>query len=148
LQAVHGISWSFIKTRKADWLMDGKVRILLQSGLRRHSDLTDVSTVYDLVQSDEVRQIWDLIFTPKLMSRPFVLPPEVPAARVAALRMAFERLVRDPAYLAEMDKIQYEVGFVSSQEMDGYMKRVYGFPPAIVAKMVDAISSRDRAPAR
>src|SRR5712671_1116079 len=148
LQGVHGISWSFIKSRKADWLKDGKVRILLQSGLKPHPDLKDVSTVYDLVQTPEVRQVWDLIFTPKLMSRPFVLPPDVPADRVAALRLAFERLVRDPAFLAEMDKIQYEVGFVSSQEMEAHMKRVYGFPQAIVAKMVDAISSRDRAPAR
>ena len=148
LQGVHGISWSFIKSRKADWLKDGKVRILLQSGLKPHPDLKDVSTVYDLVQTPEVRQVWDLIFTPKLMSRPFVLPPDVPADRVAALRLAFERLVRDPAFLAEMDKIQYEVGFVSSQEMEAHMKRVYRFPQAIVAKMVDAISSRDRAPAR
>src|SRR5262249_50648738 len=31
LQGVHGISWSFIKTRKAEWLKNGKVRIVLQS---------------------------------------------------------------------------------------------------------------------
>jgi tripartite-type tricarboxylate transporter receptor subunit TctC len=107
-----------------------------------------VPTMYDLVRSDEVRQVWDLIFTPKLMSRPFVLPPEVPADRVAALRTAFERLVKDPAFLAEMDKIQYEVSFVSGPEMDGLIKRVHGFPPEIIARMVDAISSRDKAPAR
>jgi hypothetical protein len=32
--------------------------------------------------------------------------------------------------------------------MDALMRRVYGFPPAIVARMVDAISNRDKAPAR
>jgi len=148
LQGVHGISWSFIKTRKSEWLRDGRVRVLLQSGLKSHPDLKDVATVYDLVQSDEVQQVWDLIFTPKLMSRPFVMPPAVPAERVAAFRMALERLVRDPAYLAEMGKIQYEVAFVSGQEMEGFMKRVYAFPPAVVARMVDAISSRDRQPPR
>ena len=39
------------------------------------------------------------------MSRPLVLPPEEPVERVTALRAAFERMVRDPAYLAEMDRI-------------------------------------------
>jgi tripartite-type tricarboxylate transporter receptor subunit TctC len=148
LQGVHGISWSYIKTRKAEWLKGEKIRILLQTGLKPHPDLKDVPTMYDLVRSDEVRQVWDLIFTPKLTSRPFVLPPEVPADRVAALRTAFERLVKDPAFLAEMDKIQYEVSFVSGPEMDGLIKRVHGFPPEIIARMVDAISSRDKAPAR
>jgi tripartite-type tricarboxylate transporter receptor subunit TctC len=148
LQAVHGVSWSYIKTRKADWLKGDKVRILLQTGLKPHPDLKDVATMYDLVQSEEVRQVWELIFTPKLMSRPFVLPPDVPAERVAALRTAFQRLAQDPAYLAEMDKIQYEVNFVSGAEMDALMRRVYAFPPAIVARMVDAIGNRDKAPAR
>jgi tripartite-type tricarboxylate transporter receptor subunit TctC len=148
LQGVHGISWSFMKTRKADWLKNDKIRILLQTGLRPHTDLKDVSTIYDLVQSDDVRQVWDAIFTPKSISRPFVLPPDVPAERVAALRTAFERMVKDPAYLAEMDKIQYEVSFVSGPDMEALIKRVYSFPPEIIAKMVDAITSRERAPAR
>jgi tripartite-type tricarboxylate transporter receptor subunit TctC len=148
LQGVHGISWSYMKTRKEEWLKDQKIRILLQSGLKPHPDLKDVPTMYDLVRSDEVRQVWDLIFTPKLMSRPFVLPPEVPADRVGALRTAFERLVKDPAFLAEMDKIQYEVSFISGPEMDGLIKRVHGFPPEIIARMVDAIANRDKVPAR
>jgi tripartite-type tricarboxylate transporter receptor subunit TctC len=146
LQGVHGISWSFMKSRKADWLRDNNVRILLQTGLKPHPDLKDVATVFDLVRSEEVRQVWELIFTPKETSRPFVLPPDVPPERVAALRTAFERMAKDPAYLAEMEKIQYDVNYVSGAEMEGLMKRVYGFPPAIVAKMVDAISNRDKTP--
>ena len=39
LQGVHGISWSYIKTRKADWLKSDKARILLQTGLKPHPDL-------------------------------------------------------------------------------------------------------------
>ena len=148
LQGVHGISWSYIKTRKADWLKGDKVRILLQTGLKPHPDLKGVATMYDLVQSDEVRQVWDLIFTPKLVSRPFVLPPDVPPDRVAALRTAFERLVEDQAFLAEMDKIQYEVSFIPGAEMDRLIRRVYAFPPDIVSRMVDAIANRDKAPAR
>ena len=141
LQGVHGISWSYIKSRKADWLKDGKIRVLLQTGLMPHPDLKNVPTMFDLVTSEEVRQIWELIFTPKQMSRPFVLPPEVPAERAAALRSAFERMVVDPAFLAEMDKIQYEVSFIPGAEMERLIKRVYSFPPAIVEKMNDAIAN-------
>src|SRR5262249_20363553 len=64
-QGLHGVSWSYVKTRKADWLRDGKIRILLQTGLEPHPDLKTTATVYDLVKDDDVRKIWDLILAPK-----------------------------------------------------------------------------------
>jgi tripartite-type tricarboxylate transporter receptor subunit TctC len=70
IQGLHGVSWSYVKTRKADWLKDQKIRVLLQTGLNPHPDLKDVATVYALVKSDEVRQVWDLILAPKVRSRP------------------------------------------------------------------------------
>jgi tripartite-type tricarboxylate transporter receptor subunit TctC len=145
IQGLHGVSWSYVKTRKADWLREGRIRILLQTGLEPHPDLKSTSTIYDLVKSDEIRRIWDLILAPKVMSRPFALPPGVPADRVAALRLAFERLAKDPAFLAEMERSGTEVGYRSGAEMERLMARIYAFPPALVERMVEAISSRSTA---
>ena len=145
IQGLHGVSWSYVKTRKADWLRDKTVRILLQTG-GPHRDLQDVPTIYSLVKSDEVRQVWDLILAPKVMSRPYLLPPGVPAERVAALRTAFERLAQDPAFLAEMDRTKTEVSYLSGAESERLISRVYAFPPEIVARMVDAISSKEKVP--
>ena len=142
IQGLHGVSWSYVKTRRADWLRDGKIRILLQTGLEPHPDLKATPTIFDLVKSDEVKQIWDLILSPKVMSRPYVLPPGVPAERVAALRLAFERLVKDPAFLADMERTRTEVRFMTGLEIERLMQRVYAFPPAIVERMVEAISSK------
>ena len=147
IQGLHGVSWSYVKTRKADWLRDKTVRILLQTG-GPHRGLQDVPTIYSLVKSDDVRQVWDLILAPKVMSRPYLLPPGVPAERVAALRTAFERLAQDPAFLAEMDRTKTEVSYLSGAESEQLISRVYAFPPEIVAKMVEAISNKDKAPAR
>jgi tripartite-type tricarboxylate transporter receptor subunit TctC len=148
IQGLHGVSWSYVKTRKADWLRDQKIRILLQTGLEPHPDLKQVPMIAALLKTEEQRQVWDLILAPKVMSRPYVLPPGVPAERVAALRTAFERLVKDPVFLAEMDKTQTEVSFVPGAEIDRLISRVYAFPPEIVAKMVDAIANKDRVPAK
>ncbi len=144
IQGLHGVSWSYVKTRKADWLRDGKIRVLLQTGLEPHGDLKTTATIYDLVKNDDIRKVWDLILAPKVMSRPYLLPPGVPAERAAALRLAFERLVKDPAFLAEMERTGTEVGFMSGVEIERLIGRVYAFPPEIVAKMVDAISSKGR----
>jgi hypothetical protein len=142
IQGLHGVSWSYVKTRKADWLRDGRIRILLQTGIKPHADLKAVSTVYNLVKSDEVRQVWDLILAPKVMSRPYVLPPGVPPERAAALRLAFERMVKDPAFLAEMQRTGTEVGYMPGVEIERLIARVYAFPAEVVAKMVDAISNK------
>jgi tripartite-type tricarboxylate transporter receptor subunit TctC len=142
IQGLHGVSWSYVKTRKGDWLRDGKIRVLLQTGLEPHPDLKSIPTIYDLVKSDDIRQIWDLILAPKVMSRPYALPPGVPADRVAALREALGRLAQDPAFLAEMERSGTEVSFRSGQDMERLMARVYAFPPALVERMVEAISSR------
>jgi len=145
IQGLHGVSWSYVKTRKADWLRDGKIRILLQTGLTPHPDLKATSRVYDLVKSDEIKQIWDLILAPKQMSRPYALPPGVPAERVAALRLAFERLVKDPAFLAEMERTGTEVTFIAGSEIERLISRIYAFPPSAVERMIEAISSRSTA---
>lgn len=142
IQGLHGVSWSYVKTRKADWLKSGQIRVLLQTGLEPHPDLKTLPTVYDLVKTDDVRQVWDLILAPKVMSRPYVLPPGVPPERVAALRTAFGRLVKDPAFLAEMDKTGTEVRYIPGEEMERLIARVYAFPPEIVARMIEAISSK------
>jgi tripartite-type tricarboxylate transporter receptor subunit TctC len=142
IKGLHGVSWSYVKTRKVDWLREGKIRILLQTGLEPHPDLKSVPTIYDLVKSDDIRQIWDLILAPKVMSRPYALPPGVPADRVAALRQAFGRLAQDRAFLAEMERLGTEVSYRPGQDMERLIARVYAFPPALVERMVEAISSR------
>src|SRR3954471_7697310 len=131
IQGLHGVSWSYVKTRRADWLRDGKIRILLQTGLEPHPDLKSTPTIYDLVKSDDIHQIWDLILAPKVMSRPYALPPGVPAERTAALRQAFRRLAQDPTFLAEMARSGTEVSYRSGEEMERLMARVYAFPPAL-----------------
>ena len=82
------------------------------------------------------------------MSRPFVLPPGVPPERVAALRTAFERMVKDEAFLADLAKVGYEVSFIPASESERLMKRVYSFPSAVVEKMKNAIVAQDKGPGR
>ncbi len=144
VQGVHGISWSYIKTKKADWLKEGKIRVLLQSGLEPHPDLAGTPRLQSLATTDEDRQVWDLILAPKVMSRPFVLPPDTLAERVAALRKAFEALARDPDFLVDMEKSQLEVSLTTGPQIEALMKRLYAFPAPTIAKMRAAIATGGR----
>ena len=43
------------------------------------------------------------------LGRPLMLPPDVPAERVAALRRAFDATMRDAAFLKEAETMGFEV---------------------------------------
>ena len=47
--------------------------------------------------------------TPLAIGKPFGVRPGVPADRVAMLRDAFAKAVRDPAFLADAEKMQIDI---------------------------------------
>ena len=52
------------------------------------------------------------------VGRPFFLPQNVPADRVAALRAAFDATMKDKAYLAEAEKLKIDVDPMNGADLD------------------------------
>ena len=129
-----GWSWSSIKSGRQRWLDDGTIRPLLQLGLHKHPDLPDLPLVMDLARNDQERQILKLVFVRGAMGRPFTAPPGVPAERVAALRQAFDAMIKDPAFLAEAGRARLEITPISGAELQKLLVEVYSTPPEIVRK--------------
>jgi tripartite-type tricarboxylate transporter receptor subunit TctC len=73
------------------------------------------------------------------MGRPFAAPPGVPADRAAALRSAFMATLKDPAFLAEADKLKLEVNPVSGEDVDRLIAELYATPKDIVEEARAAI---------
>ena len=66
--------------------------------------------------------------------RPYVMPPEVPKDRLAALRTAFEATIRDPAFLQEAEKIQMDVSLLTGAELDKLFQEAYASPAEVVVR--------------
>jgi tripartite-type tricarboxylate transporter receptor subunit TctC len=69
-----------------------------------------------------------------VLGRPFLAPPGVPADRVAALRKAFDEMVKDKAVIADFEKQKQELTPVSGTEIQTLMDRLYKTPKDIIAK--------------
>lgn len=134
-----GWSWSSIKSRKADWVRDGKINILMQMALQKHQDLPDVPLVMDLAETEDQRRVLKLIFARQSMGRPFAAPPEIPEDRVRALRAAFQAMVKDPAFLADAKKVKLEVDPVAGEAVNELMRSVYDTPGKLVTKAREAV---------
>jgi tripartite-type tricarboxylate transporter receptor subunit TctC len=130
------ISWSNLKLTHQDWLRDGRVRVLLQIGLKRAPDLLNVPLPQDLAKTDEDKRILDIVATQRQFAYPIVLPPGVPADRVAAWQKAFLALGQDKDFMAEMDKFGFEFDPTPGDEMARNMgEMTNSITPALVERI-------------
>jgi tripartite-type tricarboxylate transporter receptor subunit TctC len=95
-------------------LRDTKVHILLQYGNERLAQLKDVPTVAELTATDVDRSVLRFYALKFTMTRPLLIPPEVPADRVTALQQAFEATMKDAAYLDEARRIGLDTNWLGS----------------------------------
>lgn len=131
--------WAGIAASRPDWLRDKKINVLMQLGLRKHPAHPEVPLVLDLAKSPADRQALELMMSPHLFARPFATPPGIPADRLAALRVAFEATVKDPAFVADAEKLNLEVEYVSGAEILAVLERLYATPKEIVERVKAAI---------
>jgi tripartite-type tricarboxylate transporter receptor subunit TctC len=131
----NNTGFSNLTVNKADWLRDGKVRILLQYGTERLPALKDVPTIIELAATEGDRALMRFYALKFHMARPLVLPPEVPAERVAALQSAFEATMKDEAYLEEARRIRLDVNWLGSREMTAQIRQMQETPQAVVDRL-------------
>ena len=141
-----GWSWSSVVTTRGYWLKEGKLRILLQAALTGHPELDKmgVPKVMDLAKSERDKQVLKLVFARQTMGRPFLAPPGVPEDRVAALRKAFDAMLKDKAFLAAADKAKMEIEPVNGKDVADLIADVYKSPPDIAQAAADATARLER----
>jgi tripartite-type tricarboxylate transporter receptor subunit TctC len=131
---------SNITVNKADWLRDGKVRILLQFGTDRLAALPDVPTALELAHAQADRALLRFYAVKFNMARPVFAPPEVPAERLAALRAAFDATMRDPQYLEEARRIGLEVNPLGGEGIAALIREVQATPQPVVDRLRELLA--------
>ena len=127
-----GWSWSTLSTRNRDLWLTKQIRVVLQLTDKKLAELAEVPSVLDVAVSPEQQAILKLIIARQTMARPYVAPPGVPAARLIALRNAFEATMKDPEFLADAKRQGLDVRPVTGAEADALIKQVYTTSPDVV----------------
>jgi tripartite-type tricarboxylate transporter receptor subunit TctC len=141
---VHGTiaNWSTLKAINPGWIADKKIRIIAQWALKKNPELADVPLFLDLAKTDAERAALELMLARLEYGRPFFLPPNVPAPRLEALRRAFDATMKDPAYLAEADKLKIEVDPLSGEQVAALVEQVSRTPADTVARVRTAMENK------
>jgi tripartite-type tricarboxylate transporter receptor subunit TctC len=136
VQGMCGMDWSSFLTQQRDWISSGFVRLLAQEDLRGHPEMNKmgVPLTNSFAKNEEDRQVMELIYSQNLFGRPYLLPPGVPADRVAALRRAFAAMLQDAALLAEAKKSGLDIGPMGGEELQALVTKLYASPPKVIER--------------
>jgi tripartite-type tricarboxylate transporter receptor subunit TctC len=135
-------AWTTLKTLSSAWLADGKIKIIAQWALRQNPELADVPNVLDVAKTDAERDALRLVMARLDIGRPFFLPPNVPAERVAALGAAFDATMKDPDYLAEAERLKIDVDPLTGAGLAALVTQVSQTPPDTVARVRAALERK------
>jgi tripartite-type tricarboxylate transporter receptor subunit TctC len=130
------VFYSAITSTRPHWLPDHLARAVLQYGPQPVKDLTGVPFVPNLVTAPEDKLLLQAAFAPLALGRPLVMPPGVPAERVAVMRRALADTFADPDFLADAEKIGLVVNAPQTgQQLQSVIDRAYATPPRLVDRL-------------
>jgi tripartite-type tricarboxylate transporter receptor subunit TctC len=139
---VDGICLAHDSLMRGTLARSGQLNILLQAGLAPDPRFKDVPQALQAAHSPDERKALELFFARVAVGRPFVMPPQVPAERIAVIRDAFQATLRDEAFRADAKKLRLRISPVTAQEMTAIVANAYKTPAAIVKQTIKALGRR------
>jgi tripartite-type tricarboxylate transporter receptor subunit TctC len=115
-----------------DWVRDGTANILYQNALKRFPQLPQVPTLSELMLTDEGRTVAHVVAGMAEIGRSILTTPGVPEERLAALRTAFQEMLKDPDFIAACAKRNLMLDPASGQDMDTINQETMSLPKPIV----------------
>jgi tripartite-type tricarboxylate transporter receptor subunit TctC len=127
-------SWNTLKRTQQDWIQNKDINVLVQYALERHRELPDVPTLLDAVNTPEARAIMAFYVSGAEVGRSLLAPPGIPADRVNVLRAAFGSMLKDPEFLAEIEKSGQEFQPASGEQVQRLIAQAASAPRDIVER--------------
>lgn len=122
-------------SKRPDWIKEKKIKFILQGGTSKNSEIPDVPFLLDLVKTDAQRQAITFLYAGQGLGRPFIAPPGMPPERIKMLRDAFNALMQDAEFKAEVDKAKLQLKPETGEKLATLVDRIYATPKEIVEQV-------------
>jgi tripartite-type tricarboxylate transporter receptor subunit TctC len=132
-------SWGSVKARLGQWLDKKQIVPLAMVGLTPSPDRPDIPLVLDMAKTKEDRQLLELMASTTAVGRAISTPPDIPAARLAALLTAFDKTMKDPKFLADVKKRKMEIDYMSGADVQKIINKTIATPKELVARFKKAV---------
>ena len=127
-----GFGWVALKATKPDWVRDGKIRVLMQMGMKKAADLPNVPLIIDEIKDPNQKLSVEFFLSSSEMAYPFTAPPGLPGERVKTLRDAFDATMADPELMATATTQKLDITPISGVEIEKLLVRFSATPKPII----------------
>lgn len=127
-------AWNALRATHRKAIAAGDVTLFAQGGLRRDPEIKDVPLLQELVDDAEAKRAIEFASSGAAIGRAILLPPGVPADRVAYLRSVFERGVKDPEIIALAEQRQLPLSPTPGADVDKIVEAILKAPKDLVER--------------
>jgi tripartite-type tricarboxylate transporter receptor subunit TctC len=143
VQGRAGNNFNSLKMENADWLRDGKIRLIAQVGLERDPEFPDLPLMMEFGKTPEDRALLRLFSADIAVGRPFLTSPGVPQERVDLLRKSFMATMTDAAFLKEAAEAGVDVSPVPGGRLQEIVQEIVDTPPAVARRAREALAAAE-----
>ncbi|MGE3244818.1 MAG: Bug family tripartite tricarboxylate transporter substrate binding protein [Beijerinckiaceae bacterium] len=137
VQGSLAVVQSLLVTKKP-WLDEKKINVLVQYSTKRHPAFPNAPAMTELGKSDEDKQILNLYGSTAEIGRALMTPPGLPPERLALLQKAFEAMLKDKGFIAQMKTRNMELDPMSGPELKKLVNESFSISPKAAARAAAA----------
>jgi tripartite-type tricarboxylate transporter receptor subunit TctC len=122
----------------------GAFRPLIMFGrTTRFSEFPNVPTGRELTKDANSLRLLEFAEAPFQMALPLIAPPDLPADRTAALQSGFMAMVKDPAFIAEAEKMRLELSPIDGDAVRAVVARMRETPADVIEQFKTIAGSKN-----
>jgi len=116
------------------WIKEKKVHPFVRFSETRGEVPESAVYIGTFAKSDEQRALLNVLSGGDEIGRPFIMSKQVPADRLAILRAAFNATMKDPAFIADMQKLGHPVQPLPGEAAEAIIAKMSGASPEVLKK--------------
>jgi len=134
-------AWNSARAEDKDNIDNGTLFPILQAGPKRTPELPNVPLAQEIVTDPSAKKAIEFVSAGAAIGRALLAPQNVPPERLAALRAAFDQVVRDKDFLADADKRGIYIEPTPGAEVQKYSDAIIKTPKDVVSLVAKAFEA-------
>jgi len=140
VDGIYGAVETIVESRP-QWVAEKRFNWIAQLNDVRAGEFADVPLLEELAVAPIDKAAFKLLALARVPGKPVLLPPGVPAERIAALRTAFEAMLKDEAFIGDVAKTTQVLEPRSWQDAERVIRETIDTPPEVVARVQELLKA-------
>lgn len=135
VQGQCSIPYSSVRNTRPQWLKNNMLNFTVQLSTQKHPELPNVPLLEEFLLDKRDIDIVKFMSLPNIAGRPIVASSASSKEFVNRLRNAIDKTVVDKEFIAEAQKVNLEVNYVSGVEIEKHIDYLHNVNPSVIERV-------------